>query len=848
MKQSKKKMNYFPYKIFQKNIVNKPNKMPSFNSTQSFPKHNKLVLDISKNLKSVAISNKLYTEYILNYNNLTQDFCFKSPDNNNYPLRKNLKYLSEACKKNVNVLNKCEKMNNLQRPFSSSYYTNKTNDRFKLYKEGNKINSKKIKLKIGSGYRQRNFKNKLLLSKTENEKKNKNLLKTSKTNNNIDLDNDKKTQNENFEYLKKYIISTNRNIISDNFDKSELSHIDTFQNSHFKYQLNICSICLKFTILNHGKINKQKLFLKFKCLPIFYLLDYQTFKVFLSEIIFYNNKTNNFEIVKSNFDEIYNKYCQYINKTLNDINSNDNIEKINKLLEMTFYKNEFNYPYIYKWFVYNKNNNNNSKDNNEDENNISVELKLEFPEIQLKVLNCDTTIRNNLKKSIMIQLMKKNFIKWEELILSELFFIKKFRFIINSILLSHGKYFNHDINLSHFYLNFNNDNNENQIINKNFELFISEINENKSYYYIFNPYIITLNRKKFNFYQEIHLTLEESRILYKFGKYWGIMNTLLKCININEITSKISFKFDLLENVSPKYFNLSKSQIKDKKEHMKSRFNKIDILISDCFIKKIIIKDDSKQEKFIKIPQQFLKLILSYKRNPKNYNLNFDNSIFEYCKEIRKEKEIDIKKEHKKITENELEHTDKAIIEKKPTANLNKTITNMKNSNKIIQTEVTTNINNKSSKILNKLTDNQNNDKDESKDADILIEKDNSPKNKNEKNKSKIFLTKDFNSSSTEDGIKSRINNINNIISTTSNETDKKEEEKNNKNNKNKNQKKYRNSLNNQTLLLIRNKYDLAKSRTIRDNFNLNNEIGIHKLRQSLVNIYQRKEILNLKK
>ena len=228
--------------------------------------------------------------------------------------------------------------------------------------------------------------------------------------------------------------------------------------------------------------------------------------------------------------------------------------------------------------------------------------------------------------------------------------------------------------------------------------------------------------------------------------------------------------------------------------------------------------------------------------------MNFDNSIFEYCKEIRKEKEIDIKKEHKKITENELEHTDKAIIEKKPTANLNKTITNMKNSNKIIQTEVTTNINNKSSKILNKLTDNQNNNKDESKDADILIEKDNSPKNKNEKNKSKIFLTKDFNSSSTEDGIKSRINNINNIISTTSNETDKKEEEKNNKNNKNKNQKKYRNSLNNQTLLLIRNKYDLAKSRTIRDNFNLNNEIGIHKLRQSLVNIYQRKEILNLKK
>ena len=509
---------------------------------------------------------------------------------------------------------------------------------------------------------------------------------------------------------------------------------------------------------------------------------------------------------------------------------------------MTFYRNEYNYPYIYKWFVYNKNNS--SNDNNDDQDNINVELKIEFPEIQLKVLNCDTTIRNKLKKSIMIQLMKENFIKWEDLILSELFFIKKFRYIINSILLSHGKYINQNINLSHHHYNFNNSNNDKQVINKNFEFFISEINGTKSYYYIFNPYTITLNGKKINFHQDIHLTLEESRILYKFGKYWGIMNTLLKCININEITSKISFKFDLLENISPKYFHLNKSQIKEKKEHMKYRFNKIDILISECSIKKIIISNVSKQEKFLKIPQEFLKLILSYKGNHRNNNLNFDNSIFEYCKEIRKEKEIDIKKEHKKIIENELEHTDKGLIEKKSTVNLNKT-TNMKSSNINIQTEINSNINNKSSKILNMFIDNQNGDKDESKDTDILIDKDNSPKNKNKKNKSKIFLTKDFNASSTEDGTKSIINNINNIISTAPNDVDKKEEKKNIKNN---NQKKYRNSLNNQTLWLIRNKNDLEKSRTIRDSFYLNNEIGIHKLRQSLVNLNQRKEFLNLKK
>jgi hypothetical protein len=847
MKQSKKKINYFPYKIFQKNIKNRPSKMTSFNSTESFPQHKKLVLDISKDLKSVAISNKLYTDYIVNYDNLTKEFCFKSPGNNNYPLRKNMKYLSVSCKKNMSALYKQEKINNKQRPFSSSSYKNKANVRFRLYKEGNKYNNKKIKLKIGSGYKQRNFNSNLLLSMTENEQDNKSLLTTSKINNNIDLDNNKKTQSENFEYLKKYIIGINRSNINDNFDKSELSHTDTFQKSHYKYQLNIYSICLKFAILNQGKINRQNLFIKFKCLPIFYLLDYQTFKVFLSEIIYYNNKTNNFEIVKNNFDEIYNKYCQYINKTLDDKNSNDNIEKINKLLDITFYKNEFNYPYIYKWFAYNKNNQNtSSNDNNDEKDKISVELKIAFPEIQLKILNCDTIIRSNLKKSLMVQLMKDNFIKWEDLILSELFFIKKFRYIINSILLSHGKYFNQDINLSHHHYNTNNSYNDKKVfINKNFEFFISEINENKSYYYIFNPFTITLNGKKIDFHQDIHLTLEESRILYKFGKYWGIMNTLLKCININEITSKISFKFDLLENISPKYFNLNKSQIKAKKEHMKFRFNKIDIIISECSLKKIIISNASKQEKFFKIPHEFLKLILSSKDNHKKNNLNFDNSIFEYCKEIRKEKEIDNKKEHKKIIESELEHTEKSFIEKKPTVNLNKTNINMKNSNKNIQTEVNTNVNYKSCKIINHFIHNQNNDKDESKDTDILIDKDNSPKNKNKKNKSKIFLTKDFNASSTEDGTKSIINNINNIISRGLNESDKKEEEKNNKNN---NQKKLRNSLNNQALWLIHNKNDLAKNRTMRDNFYLNNEIGIQKLRQSLVNLNHRKEFLNMKK
>ena len=51
-------INYFPYKIFQKNSQNLNKKLLNVNSTEGGFKHKKDVIDISKNLKSVAISNK----------------------------------------------------------------------------------------------------------------------------------------------------------------------------------------------------------------------------------------------------------------------------------------------------------------------------------------------------------------------------------------------------------------------------------------------------------------------------------------------------------------------------------------------------------------------------------------------------------------------------------------------------------------------------------------------------------------------------------------------------------------------------------------------------------------------
>jgi hypothetical protein len=290
---------------------------------------------------------------------------------------------------------------------------------------------------------------------------------------------------------------------------------------------------------------------------------------YLSEIIYYDNKNNKFSFNKTKLVYILNKYVNYIRQILNDINSD--------LKDITFYKNELNFPFVYKWFVYiidNLKSDNtlikNDDDNNQEKNetkNMIYELKIVLPKIKFKILKYETIIKNYLKKNLMIQLMKTNFLKWEELIMLELFFIKKFRIIINSIL-NNNKYCNQKISLIS---NHDSKNKNYMNKNKNLEFYISKTNDNCSYYYIFNPYTIILNNRKNKYHQEIYLSLKESKILYKYGKYWGIMNTLLKCININnEINNKVSFNFDILENISHNFFKIS-----GKKKQGKKRTNEI---------------------------------------------------------------------------------------------------------------------------------------------------------------------------------------------------------------------------------------------------------------------------------
>ena len=823
----KQKEDFYPYKIFQKNSqFNNINLSNNTNST--FPlMHKKIVIDISKSLKSVAISNKLFSNYMENYNNLTQDFCFKTPDKQSYPIRKNIRFLSAESIKNLKDKNDSSKMKILKRPISvkSSF------EKVKLFKN---IKNNYCKNNLNYKIKNRNINNNLLLSFNEG-KFNKNSTLTNleikdSSINNIDLDNNKNIKQDNFEFLKKFIYniislneSNNINILNESFDKAKLSKTNYLSKENIQYELNIYSLCIKFKMLNGNKNMRQRLYIKFKYLPIFYLLDYQTFKAFLSEIIYYDKKSNNFSFIEEKLDEVINKYYNYINNNLDKMKYNIN--------EITFFKNEFCFPLVYKWIVFNNdfiNNENNLNIKDEDNKNenekktMIFEFKIELPKIKFKILKYDTKIRSNLKKHLMIQLMKIDFLEWEELILLELYFYKKFRFIINSILTNNNKYHKQKIHLLSEKFSLNQYKELKNNINKNFELYISEINENFSNYYIFNPYKIALKSTINNYYQEVDLTLRESKILYKFGKYWGIINTLLKCITYNnDIDNKVYFKFDIFENISPNYIKAYGTTNKniEKKEQVKFKFNKLNILINECSFKKLIINNNAeKEEKYIKIPKNFLKLILTNRNGGENKIILNDSKINEYCKGIREENIFEFKKLNNILKKFSEKDRDEELIKEN-----NSKITSNK-ANKFIQKDgqIKKLILNRNKLIQRIAIDKKHNktyiklkvEEKEKEKEKIIIKKNNEPI---------LFLTKKEITKNDENNKKYE------------NEEDEEEDilysfypyqKKNESEN---------------LLYLINNKRDLERNRTRRENFCYNNDIGIKKLKNAIINIRQRR-------
>ena len=335
----------------------------------------------------------------------------------------------------------------------------------------------------------------------------------------------------------------------------------------FSFELNLRSICLKFKRQNNmneeKKIKSQKLFLPFTYLLFFYLLDFETFKIFLSEILIYNEKNDEIEINQKEIRNLLIKYKNYIQVNLgpyfNDKNKNKNKveESLEKLTKITYNCNERNFVKIYDWIIHINSNNENKNDSDILVNkNIIYKMQIILPLVKFSLFSPKIQIKKYIHKNIIIKLLKEGLAKWEEKILCDLFFNKKFRYLMNSLLCQNKTDF-HSKNGKKYFLD-KIDNEVNMINKTKYEFFITNAKKEYTYYLYISSYEIFFfyGREEDKFFYKKHINFKDSINLNKFSTYWGYINTVMKCLHVDKYLKKINCDFKILENSPTKFFRL----------------------------------------------------------------------------------------------------------------------------------------------------------------------------------------------------------------------------------------------------------------------------------------------------
>ena len=641
------------------------NKKILINPLITYKPRNSKVSSISRPLKKVALNSKLYGSYIDFYANLTQENYFKNPSVDKYPLLKNKEFLS------VKLQNLTERIPN--DPSKENLSLSKSNSIFLSYLKTTKSPKNYSKKQI---YELNYSKNKFFHdSNEEDESENvwkdfcelcyENLFKSKFLKKNkikiIDINNCFIEKQRNLKFFQDYIKKVTE--LKDIFNENNYHRNTTFggrtiiKKENMEFTLDIYSLCFKFFTLNDNNDNSnnkqkesQKLYFPFILMPFFYLLDFTSFKVLLSEIIIYK-KNKGFEYVKGKLlIQTLKKYAIYIQNSLKHIN--------NYINNITYNKNEAIFPLIYDWIVTTdflneeqKENNDNNSENND--NYKCFKLKIVLPKIKFNVDNLKIKINKLLNKQIIAYLLQNKFKNWKKFIFFDLFGTKKFKIIMNIIMSNMYYKINlKKINLSHKY----------KRLNKDYEFFLTIFGEKNSLYYALIPYVIFVllrqNKEKF---QKINLNLKESINLIKYKNSWGIINTLFKCMSFDKMKNNISFKFDLLEgeqiekaddnigenikinninnyntnigymsSTSQRNFNIHKvsSKIKNIREKeannvvIKYTDKNFIITLLNYTLRKINITPIGSEEKNLIVPPKLLEDIMSIKDDNKIFNLN----------------------------------------------------------------------------------------------------------------------------------------------------------------------------------------------------------------------------------
>ena len=614
------------------------------------PKTLRFNSNIQKKMKEITLSFHSYSEYINTYTKLTQTYTYKSPSVSFYPLTKNEKFLPIGHKRNFS--SKPEKIKKLNINSSLCIPEVNGNDTQKI------ITNKKSKNVI-------NFFNLLNSSDCNNLFYKDEILfeyfiegyflREPKILKILNLDNIplgyQPIRQKDINYFNKYLLTLSKNKNYDYTNEKEFTYRLPSNRNEATFKLIVNSLYLSFTDVQTKK--KYKKFLPFKYMILFYLLDYSMLKELFADIFYFDKEKDEFQVNKDTVDDIIDKYSLFIHYKLNDL---ENLDSFN----MIYKENELQYNTKYPWIL-----------NNDGDYKI-YEMKIVFPRIKFQVAKINLKFVKSMNKYLLINMVKNNFFQWDKYLLYELFMTKKLRKVIDSLIFMGGKETNiTTFKNKKFYLSKFKKNMITTFSNKQtLEFYITQITCQSSKHFYFVPNSIAINYSKKgdenkDKYEKIQLTLKESQNLYKLSKYWGVLNTIKKCMSYNNNTQKYNFNFDILDNIPDDVITVIKINKLLEKNYtsnnlpFKFKLGQIAFMIQDCFLSQKVLVDQNRiQINYRSIPQKLSKFVLSNININKDIKDEFNNLIGECSSDIIREKiltnlteESNCRGEFKKLTD-----------------------------------------------------------------------------------------------------------------------------------------------------------------------------------------------------
>ena len=702
------------------------------------------VTKVEQKVKGISLSVQRYNKYMINYKNL-----LKYPSSNYYSTQRIKNYIPYNMIKGTN-LNKKQRFYSTLNDFAKPNHIVKYNiDISKNNTTGSNEVCNKKKLIQKRVISQKNYKitneedkakeiddkeifkyfiEGTFLSEPDKLKRLK--INEKKLHPNILDKND-------FEFYEKYLENLHKN---ENFTDNKVKEFDftLSNNSKLKFILELKSLCLYFeeidvnnininasnsnnnttnltdrniSIDNDKKKNIQRIYLPFKYMPLFFLLNYSSFKAFISEIITYDIEANKFHIlVNDKLEQIIKKYTDYSQNKIN----NFTIENKSSVLDdIIYYKNEFQFNFIFPWIIY---------DNRYVNTKVKCyKLKIIYPTINFQPEDFGIKFQKFSSKWLLYELVKNNFIFWDRYLLYVLFMNKKFRNTITYIINKRRNHISYEYNIKTI----------GQIINdkiskkNNFDIFVTDILNNKNHFYYFVAFkasISTRKHSKYNLNDMICLKLNDSRKIYKLAKYFGLIATFNKCMFYNKLTKKYYFAFKFLQDITQDYISLLKNdnshhkkvENKTYKQIFKYNGKEYHLIIRECLLcEKIINIYNFSEMKYYKIPNDLLSYVLEneiYGDDLYSILLNKSNNILN-IEEIEEYKEFFLKKNDMIDSSSSLSKTgkDKTKKKEKSDAKLEKIKGDQENVIQLRETKDRNQMNNLISRKLSEL--NKNSDK-----------------------------------------------------------------------------------------------------------------------------------------